>query len=116
MIRTRLVILVSAFALVSSLTEAAMIRGYVVDADGHRVRGARVQAWHIVPTDQRPPLHPAKLSETTSDVHGNFAMSVDARQTNMLIASFDNQSGSAAPSFTTTVRIALRHIRPRSAI
>jgi hypothetical protein len=115
MTRTLLVIVVSTFALVS-VAEAATIRGYVVDADGHRVRGARVQAWHMVPTDQRPPQHPTKLGETISDAHGDFVMSVDARQTNMLIASFDRQSGAAAPSFTTSVRIALRHIRPRPVI
>jgi len=57
-----------------------------------------VQAWHMVATDQRPPQRPKRLAQTTTDRHGNFALSADPRAVNMIIASFDNQSGTALPS------------------
>ena len=98
-------------ALVSSTAVAGTIRGYVIDEAGNRVAGARVQAWHMVSPDQRPVQHPIKLGETTADAHGDFAISVDAPEINMLIASFDHQSGRAAPPFSGTVRIVLRRVR-----
>jgi len=103
----------SAAGLLCSVIQAGTVHGYVVDADAHRVRGARVQAWCDVPTDQRPPQRSKLLAETSTDAHGNFALSVDAREVNIIIASFRNQSGAAAPSFNSAVRVRLRHNRPR---
>lgn len=108
-----IVLTIGAVGALPLATCAATIHGYVVDADGHRIQGARVQAWHIVPTDQRPPQRPKRLGETTTGEHGNFTLSVDSRLVNMIIASFNNQSGSALPSFSDIVRVALRHNRPR---
>ena len=108
-----IVAVLSAVTLVSSATQAEIMHGYVVDADGRRVQGARVQVWHIVPTDQLPPRRPKRLGETTTDRRGNFALSADPRQVNMVIASFDNRSGAALPSFAAVVRVVLRHNRPR---
>jgi hypothetical protein len=99
--------------LVPAALRSDTIRGYVVDAEGHRVRGARVQGCHLVPTDQRPPQRSRRLGETTTDGRGNFVLWADPREINMVIASFDNQSGAALPSFSTLVRVALRHNRPR---
>ena len=104
---------ITALALVSSTAVAGTIRGYVIDEAGNRVAGARVQAWHMVSPDQRPFQHPTKLDETTADAHGDFAISVDAPEINMLIASFDHQSGTAAPPFSSTVRIVLRRVQLR---
>jgi hypothetical protein len=88
---------------------AGIIRGYVLDKQGHRVPGARVEAWRMVLTDQQPPQHPTKLGKATADSHGEFTLTV-ARlsESVVLIASFDRQSGTAAPSFDHVVRIALR--------
>ena len=104
---------ITALALVSSTAVAGTIRGYVIDDAGNRVAGARVQAWHMVSPDQRPFQHPTKLGETTADAHGDFAISVDAPEINMLIASFDHQSGTATPPFSSTVRIVLRRVQVR---
>jgi len=104
---------ITALALVSSTAAAGTIRGYVIDEAGNRVAGARVQAWHMVSPDQRPFQHPTKLGETTADSHGDFAISVDAPEINMLIATFDHQSGTAAPPFSSTVRIVLRRVQVR---
>lgn len=104
---------ITALALVSSTAVAGTIRGYVIDEAGNRVAGARVQAWHMVSPDQRPFQHSTKLGETTADAHGDFAISVDAPEINMLIASFDHQSGTAAPPFSSTVRIVLRRVQLR---
>jgi TonB family protein len=103
------VVIASAFSLVCSNTQGETIHGYVVDTGGHRVRRARVQAWHMVPTDQRPPQQPTRLAETTTNDHGDFAIAVDARQANMLIASYDHNAGATKPSFTDAVRITLRN-------
>jgi len=100
-------------ALVSSTALAGTICGYVIDEAGNRVAGARVQAWHMVSPDQRPVQHPTKLGETISDAHGDFTISVDAPEIDMLIASFDHQSGTAATPFSGTVRIVLRRVRLR---
>ena len=108
MISSRInVVIASAFSLVCSATQGETIQGYVVDAGGHRVLGARVQAWDMVRTDQRPPQQPRRLAETTTNDHGDFVIAVDARQANMLIASYDHQSGATKPSFTSPVRIIL---------
>jgi hypothetical protein len=107
------VVIIGTLALTSSYTQAGTIRGYVVDASGQRARGATVEAWHDVPTDQRPPQHSTRLSQTTTDARGAFVILVSARDVNLLIASFDHQSGAARPSFTAEVRIALRRNRPR---
>jgi hypothetical protein len=53
------------------------------------------------------------LGETISDAHGDFTISVDAPEIDMLIASFDHQSGTAATPFSGTVRIVLRRVRLR---
>jgi hypothetical protein len=113
--KMRLAILpIIVLALVSSTVAGATIRGYVIDEAGNRVAGARVQAWHMVSPDQRPVQQPTKLGETTADAHGDFVISVDAPEINMLVASFDHQSGAAAPPFSSTVRIVIRrvHLRP----
>jgi hypothetical protein len=108
MISSRInVLIASAFSLVCSATQGETIQGYVVDAGGHRVRGARVQAWEMVRTDQRPLQQPRRLAETTTNDHGDFVIAVDARQANMLIASYDHHSGATKPSFTSPVRITL---------
>jgi hypothetical protein len=107
------VVIIGTLALISSYTQAGTMRGYVVDASGQRTRGATVEAWHDVPTDQRPPQHPTRLAQTTTDARGAFVILVSARHVNLLIASFDHQSGAARPSFTAEVRIALRRNRPR---
>jgi TonB family protein len=62
----------------------------------------------MIPIDQRPLQQPTRLAETTTDVHGDFVIAVDARQANMLIASFDHHSGATKPSFAVPVRIILR--------
>ena len=109
MISSRIdVVIASAFSLVCSATQGGTIHGYVVDAAGHRMQGVRVQAWHMVPTDQHPPQQPTLLAEKTTDGHGDFIIAVDARQADMLIASFDHYSGATKPSFTAPVRITLR--------
>ena len=100
-------------ALVSSTALAGTIRGYVIDETGNRVAGARVQAWHMVSPDQQPVQHPRKLGESTADANGDFAISVDGPEINMLIASFDHQSGTAAPPFSGPVRIVLHRVRLR---
>jgi hypothetical protein len=102
--------------LVCPAMHATTLRGYVVDSDGRRVQGAHVQAWHMVATDQRPPQRPKRLAQTTTDRHGNFALSADPRAVNMIIASFDNQSGTALPSFSSIVRVSVRHNRPRPVV
>jgi TonB family protein len=61
----------------------------------------------MVPTDQRPPQQPTRLAETTTNGNGDFVIAIDARQANMLIASFDHRSGATKPSFTAPVRITL---------
>ena len=105
--------IIGALALLYSYAQAATIHGYVVDSRGQRIGGATVEAWHDVPTDQRPPQHPARLAQTTTNARGAFVISVSARDVNLLIASFGHQSGAAQPSFTADVRIALRRNRPR---
>jgi hypothetical protein len=106
-------LLITAAELISSVGQAATVHGYVVNAADRRVQGARVQAWHLPPTDLRPPQEAKRLGETITDSHGNFVISVDPREVNILIASFNNQSGASSPSYTAVVRIALRHNRPR---
>jgi hypothetical protein len=109
----RILAFIELFTVGAAAVAAAALRGYVVDAHGQRVDGARVQAWHIVATDQRPPQRPTLLAQTTTDAHGNFSLSVGAYKVNMIIASFGNQSGAAPPSFNGPVRVKLRHNRPR---
>jgi hypothetical protein len=99
--------------LVCPAMHATTLRGYVVDSDGRRMQGAHVQAWHMVATDQRPPQ---RLAQTTTDRDGNFALSADPRAVNMIIARFDNQSGTALPSFSRIVRVSVRHNRPRPVV
>ena len=98
--------------LLCSLAEAATIRGYVIDSHGHPAPGARVTAWHSVPTDQNPPQRTLLLGRTFADAHGYFTLSVDSRLTNMLTAKRDHESGAAAVSFSREVRIRLHAIRP----
>src|SRR6478736_10346332 len=105
--------IIGAVAILSPYAQAATIHGYVVDSRGQRIAGASVEAWHDVPTDQRPQQHPTRLAQTTTDARGAFVISVSVRDVNLLIASFDHQSGAARPSFTAEVRIALRRNRPR---
>jgi hypothetical protein len=110
-------ILVAIFCCIGcSAPSAGTIRGYVVDADGRRVPHAQVTAAHLPPTDQHPPQLAKKLGETTADSHGEFVLSVSriTRYT-LLVASSDDQSGAAEPSFDHPVRIPLRHNRPRVA-
>ena len=105
--------IICVLALLSPCAQAATIHGYVVDSSGQRIAGATVEAWHDVPTDQRSPQHPTRLAQTTTDARGAFVISVSLRDVNLLIASFDHQSGAAQPTFTAEVRIALRRNRPR---
>ncbi len=105
--------ILATLGLMCSFTQAATIHGYVVDSNGQRIAGATVEAWHDVSTDQRPPQHPTRLAQTTTDARGAFVISVFVRDVNLLIASFDHQSGAAQPTFTAEVRIALRRNRPR---
>ena len=98
--------------LLCSLAEAATIRSYVIDSHGHPAPGARVTAWHSVPTDQNPPQRTLLLGRTFADAHGYFTLSVDSRLANMLTAKVDHESGAAAVSFTREVRIRLRPILP----
>ena len=106
--------MVLAFSLGSCAVHAGPIRGYIVDVHGHRAPHARVVASHLPPTDQHPPQLAKTLAETRADSHGEFTLSLDhiTRYT-VLIASFDHQSGSAAPSFDHPVRIPLRPTRSR---
>jgi hypothetical protein len=53
------------------------------------------------------------LGQTTADAHGDFAISVDAPEINLLIARFDHQSGTAAPPFSGPVSIVLRRVQLR---
>jgi len=105
--------IIGAVAILSPYAQAATIHGYVVDSRGQRIAGASVEAWHDVPTDQRPQQHPTRLAQTTTDARGAFVISVSVRDVNLLIASFDHQSGAAQPTFTAEVRIVLRRNRPR---
>jgi hypothetical protein len=104
-----------ALVLSSSIVSGATVRGYVIDMHGHRAAGAHIEAWHDVPTDQRPPQHPTLLAKATADAHGAFATTVDSRA-NILIATFDHQVGSTAIPFSGTVRIVLRPVRSRHVI
>jgi len=91
---------------------ASTIRGYVVDLHGRRAARAHVEAWHSPPTDQHPPQPSTKLGETTADSHGEFTLALERlRPSYVLIATFDHQVGSAAPSFDHAVRIPLRPVR-----
>ena len=97
-----------------STPSAGIIRGYVVDAHGRRVAHAHVTAAHLPPTDQYPPQLAKKLGKALTDSHGEFRLSVSqVTRYTLLVASFDDQSGVAAPSFDHPVRIALRHNQPR---
>ena len=89
------------------------IRGYVVTAEGRVASYARVTVAHLPPTDQRPPQSAKKLGETTADSRGQFVLAVSeiTRYTHV-VASYDGQSGAAAPSVHHSVRIPLRHIPP----
>ena len=104
-----------ALVLSSSIANGATVRGYVIDVHGHRAAGAHIEAWHDVPTDQRPPQHPTLLAKAAADAHGIFAITVDSRA-NMLIATFDHQVGSTAIPSSGTVRIVLRAVRSRHVI
>src|SRR5438034_2775143 len=90
-------------------TSGSTIRGYIVDANGHRVAGALVSAWHEVPTDQHPPLRPSLLAEAISHEHGEFSISGDFQTANKLIAEFHQWSGFARPPFIEPVCIELSH-------
>jgi hypothetical protein len=97
-----------------SAPSRGIIHGYVVDARGRRAPHAHVTAAYLPPTDQHPPQSPKIFGEATADLNGEFALSVtDIARHTLLIASFDDQSGVAAPSFDDPVRIRLRHNRPR---
>ena len=111
---TRVVLVLVLCCAGCSAPRSGIIRGYVVDVHGQRAPQAHVTASHLPPTDQHPPQLAKTLAETTADSHGNFTVFVDqiTRYT-LLIASFDNQSGVAAPSFDHAVRIPLRRNRPR---
>jgi hypothetical protein len=97
-----------------STPTAGIIRGYVVGAHGRRVAHAHVTAAHLPPTDQHPPQLAKKLGTAMTDSHGEFLLSVSqVTRYTLLVASFDEASGAAAPSFDHPVRIALRHNQPR---
>jgi hypothetical protein len=90
------------------------IRGYVVDAHGRPAPHARVTAAYLPPTDQDPPQSPKIFGKATADSNGEFALPVtDIARDTLLIASYDGQSGVAAPSFDRPVRIPLRYNHPR---
>ena len=93
--------------------QAATIRGYVVDADGRRIQGAKVEILHMGRTDQSPPQRPKSFGKTTTDARGNFVLSADPRLANVILASFKNQAGLASPSSTPPVRVVLRRNKPR---
>jgi hypothetical protein len=59
----RILAFIGLFTVGAAAVAAAALRGHVVDAHGQRVDGARVQAWHIVATDQRPPQRPTLLAK-----------------------------------------------------
>ncbi len=102
------------FALLSSyhLGSAGTIRGYVVDVNGHRAAHARIEAWHDVPTDQRPPRHPTLISKATADRNGDFVITV-APSVNVLIATFKRQAGNIDIPSSEPFRIQLRRVRSR---
>ena len=106
---TRAFFAILAFWVPYSGAAGGTIRGYVVDVHGHRAARAHVEAWHSPPTDQHPPQPSAKLGQTTTDSHGEFTIALDRlRPSYVLIATFDHQVGTGAPSFDHLVRIPLR--------
>jgi hypothetical protein len=110
MTRAFLVIMTSLAGCSAAL--AGTIRGYVIDMHGNRAVRAHVEAWHSPPTDLHPPQPSVKLGETTADSHGAFTLALDRlRPSYVLIATFDHQVGTAAPSFHHAVRIPLRPVR-----
>jgi hypothetical protein len=114
MIRTLFIIVViGASAVVSSCASSGTIHGYVVDARGRRVSGARVEALKLGLTDQHPPQRSKLLGQTITDSHGNFTLSANAQEVTIVGAEFNHQAGDAPPSFTRNVRIVLYQLPPQ---
>jgi hypothetical protein len=111
---TRAVLVLVLLSVGCSAPRGGTIRGYVLDGRGHRAPHAHIIASDLPPTDQHPPQLAKRLGETTADSHGDFTLSLAAvTPYTLLIASFDHQAGSAAPSFDHPVRIPLRPTRSR---
>ena len=119
MIRAPCTVIIVTLAIISSSARAGTIHGYVVDTNGRRVQGARVEASQTFSTDQewhRPHgtiQRDKLLAATITDSQGNFTLSGVSRDVNIVDAEFDHQAGVAPPSFTRTVRIVLHQLPPR---
>jgi hypothetical protein len=95
------------------------VHGYVLDASGSRIAGARVRAYHFAVTDRawmpgQPHDVTQVLAETRTNSGGNFVLSVDEPRVNSIQALYDEQSGTAQSPFIGQVRIVLRRHKHRT--